>query len=268
LSETPAIALRPTREVTLDKQYLNIPVRDGAPKRRKKITIDGQTVREFEIELADREPDYWVFVDLGQLQGKQAMIEADRGSVKYDAIGAAEVSDTIKDAGNLYREPLRPQFHFSSRRGWLNDPNGLVYHDGEYHLYYQHNPYGTSWGNMHWGHAVSSDLVHWKELPIAIYPKQFGDWAFSGSAVVDAQNTSGWARDGQPRWSRYTSTGRGECIVYSNDRGRTWTEYEGNPVVKHRGVTSAALAQGIKAVGNGALCRGRGKTVDYLSYLA
>ncbi len=130
----------------------------------------------------------------------------------------------------------RAQFHFSPRRGWNNDPNGLVYAQGEYHLYFQHNPYGWSWGNMHWGHAVSPDLVHWRELPIAIYPRRFGDWAFSGSAVVDRANTSGWKHgENDLLVAAYTSTGRGECIVYSNDRGRTWTEFAGNPVVKHQG---------------------------------
>ncbi len=145
-------------------------------------------------------------------------------------------ADEIRGAENLYREKLRPQFHFTSRRGWNNDSNGLVFHKGLWHLYYQHNPYGVQWGNMHWGHAVSEDLVHWQELPIAIYPQRFDDWVFSGSAVVDVNNTSGFGREGQPAIvAAYTSTGRGECIVYSNDDGRTFTEFEGNPVVRHSG---------------------------------
>src|SRR5207253_1076061 len=90
--------------------------------------------------------------------------------------------------------------------------------------------------NMHWGHAVSQDLVHWQELPIALYPRQHGDWCFSGSAVVDHDNTSGWRTGKQPLLvCAFTSTGRGECIAYSNDLGRTWTEHIGNPVVKHNG---------------------------------
>jgi fructan beta-fructosidase len=103
-------------------------------------------------------------------------------------------------------------------------------------LFYQHNPYGWNWGNMHWGHAVSKDLFHWKEQPIALYPKAFGDWAFSGSALVDKDNTSGFGKGKKPPLVlAYTSTGRGECIAYSNDSGQTWREYEGNPVVKHKG---------------------------------
>ena len=136
----------------------------------------------------------------------------------------------------MYHEAHRPQFHFTSRRGWHNDPNGLVWQEGAYHLFYQHNPYGWNWGNMHWGHAVSPDLVHWEERPTALYPREFGDWAFSGSAVVDTKNTAGFQQGNHPPLVvAYTSTGRGECIAYSNDRGRTWSEYQGNPVVKHAG---------------------------------
>jgi fructan beta-fructosidase len=154
---------------------------------------------------------------------------------EFKGLAAVEQGDAIK-GDDLYKEKRRPQFHFTSRRGWLNDPNGLVYSAGEYHLFYQHNPYGWDWGNMHWGHAVSADLVHWKELSTALYPRRFGDWCFSGSAVMDADNTSGF-KDGRDQLlvAAYTSTGRGECIVYSNDRGRSWTDFKDDPVVKHAG---------------------------------
>ncbi|MBE0536965.1 MAG: glycoside hydrolase family 32 protein [Phycisphaerae bacterium] len=224
------------REIRLDKRYLNLPVKTGAAKRRMSLIIDGRTVREFEIELADGEPDFWCFVDVAGFAGRQATIKIN--AVGRDSKGLANIvcDDKIIGAEDLYREKHRQQFHFSSRRGWLNDSNGLVYYKGEYHLYYQHNPYGWAWGNMHWGHAVSTDLVHWKELPIAIYPHTFGDWAFSGSAVVDTENTAGFKTgDEDVIVAAYTSTGRGECIAFSNDRGRTFAEYEGNPVVKHRG---------------------------------
>ncbi len=164
------------------------------------------------------------------------MLRVNRLAEDSTALQQVTQADEIWAASKVYREPLRAQTHFSPRRGWNNDPNGLVYAQGEYHLYFQHNPYGWNWGNMHWGHAVSHDLVHWQELPIAIYPKRFGDWAFSGSAVVDRTNTSGWKQgDNDLLVAAFTSTGRGECIGYSCDRGRTWTEYEGNPVVKHDG---------------------------------
>ena len=182
------------------------------------------------------EPGFWVFSDVQRLQGKTVKIQVDRLPEGSRGLESIVQADKVPDAERLYEEKFRPQFHFSSRRGWNNDPNGLVYHDGEYHLFYQHNPYGWNWGNMHWGHAVSPDLVHWTELPVAIYPYKFGDWAFSGSAVVDKDNTSGLKTGGEDLIvAAYTSTGRGECIALSNDRGRTFSEYAGNPVVKHRG---------------------------------
>jgi fructan beta-fructosidase len=229
------------REITIEKRYLHLPVKTGAAKRRVKLIVDDRTVREFEIELAektsaDQKPDFQAFCDLGAFTGRKLTIDAGKLPPGSQALEGIIQSDDLPAADQLYREKHRPQFHFTSRRGWLNDPNGLVYLDGEYHLFYQHNPYGWSWGNMHWGHAVSKDLASWREQPIALYPQKFGDWCFSGSAVVDARNTAGFkSGDNDVLVAAYTSTGRGECIVYSNDRGRTWKEYEGNPVVRHQG---------------------------------
>jgi fructan beta-fructosidase len=224
------------RSFPISSPFLNLPVRNGGAKRRVAYLVDGKVVREFEIELADSEPDFWAFSDVGSFLGQLLIVRVDRLPEGSSALKNIAQGATIKGSENLYSEKLRPQFHFSSRRGWLNDPNGLVYYKGEYHLYYQHNPFGWDWGNMHWGHAVSRDLVHWEELPIAVYPNRFGDWAFSGSAVVDKNNTAGFKSGSEDALvAAYTSTARGECILFSNDRGRTWQEYEGNPVVKHQG---------------------------------
>lgn len=232
----PAAPGRATREMQFHKRYLNLPVKNRAPKKRVSLVVDDRTVREFEIELAEGQPDFWVFLDLKPFQGKQGTLYVQPLSQDSPALQAIVQADGIRESENLYQEPLRPQFHFSSRRGWNNDPNGLVFYKGEYHLFYQHNPYGWDWGNMHWGHAISPDLVHWTEMPIALYPYKFGDWAFSGCALVDWKNTSGFKSGKEDLLViAYTSTGRGECIAFSNDRGRTWVEYSGNPVVKHEG---------------------------------
>lgn len=225
-----------TRKLRLTHRYLNLPVKNSAPMRRVSLSVGGHVVREFDIELANASPDFWVFLDVSDWHGKEATLKVDRLPASSRGLAAVTQDEQIKGAENLYREKHRPQFHFTSRRGWLNDPNGLVYDGGEYHLYYQHNPYGWKWGNMHWGHAISRDLVHWREQPIALYPHAYGDWAFSGSAVIDRENTAGFQTGKEDVLvAAYTSTGRGECIVYSNDRGRTFTEYAGNPVVKHAG---------------------------------
>jgi fructan beta-fructosidase len=217
-------------------RYLNLPVTDSAPETRIRVSSGSRVIDEFDIHLAEDEPDYYVFLNLELYQGEVIHVDLPALPAESKGAGLIKVSDQITGSENLYKEPLRQQFHFSSRRGWNNDPNGLVFLDGEYHLYYQHNPYGWPWGNMHWGHAVSADLVHWKELPIAIYPAEYGDWAFSGSAVIDYVNLSGFQSGDNPVMVvSYTSTGRGEVIAYSNDRGRTFSEYEGNQVIEHKG---------------------------------
>ncbi len=232
----PAVNVKePTRSLTLDQRYLLFPVKTGAKKHRVAVLIDGAVVRDFEIELAD-DPQWWAQLDVGAWAGKTATVRVDALRDDSTALASVKTSPTLWEATGIYREPQRAQFHFSAKRGWLNDPNGMVFSQGEYHLFFQHNPYGWAWGNMHWGHAVSRDLVHWEELPIALYPPLYNDMAFSGSAVVDRSNTSGWKTgDNDLLVAAFTSTGRGECITYSNDKGRTWQEFQGNPVIKHRG---------------------------------
>jgi sucrose-6-phosphate hydrolase SacC (GH32 family) len=150
---------------------------------------------------------------------------------------------TGKPVEKLYEETYRPQFHFSPAKNWTNDPNGLVYYKGEYHLFFQHNPFGIQWGNMTWGHATSRDLVRWKEHAPAIHPDELGT-IFSGSAVVDFDNTAGFQRgDEKVIVCIYTSAGGTspeskdrpftQSLAYSNDRGMTWTKYKKNPVLGH-----------------------------------
>jgi fructan beta-fructosidase len=139
-----------------------------------------------------------------------------------------------------YDQPYRPQYHFSPREHWTNDPNGLVYFDGEYHLFFQYNPFGDKWGHMSWGHAVSTDTVHWQQLPVAL-PEENGVMIFTGSTVIDEHNTSGFCTGGKPCmvaiYTGYTAKSgskpslQTQNIAYSNDRGRTWTKYKGNPVL-------------------------------------
>jgi levanase len=135
-----------------------------------------------------------------------------------------------------YSETHRPRFHFTPEKNWMNDPNGLVYYQGEYHLFYQYNPNGNSWGDISWGHAVSKDLVHWEELPVAISHDD-EEMAFSGSAVVDWKNTTGFGTEKNPPMvAVYTSASKkdgtqAQSLAYSTDRGRTWTKYQDNPVI-------------------------------------
>lgn len=158
-----------------------------------------------------------------------------------------EQSKSEDSSFNYYTEEHRPQYHFSPEANWMNDPNGMVYHDGEYHLFYQYYPDSTVWGPMHWGHAVSEDLTHWEHLPVALYPDSLG-YIFSGSAVIDHYNTSGLGKNGSsPMIAIFTHHNMDgernktnkfqyQSIAYSNDNGRTFIKYEGNPVVSNPGI--------------------------------
>ena len=171
--------------------------------------------------------------------------------LKYLAIAfsIAACGDAQKrpESSELYSEPHRPQIHFSPREKWMNDPNGMVYFNNKYHLFYQYYPDSTVWGPMHWGHAISKDLVHWEHQPVALYPDSLG-YIISGSAVADSNNTSGFGRDGQiPLVAIFTyhdpkaekggsNTYQTQGIAYSVDDGKTWIKYANNPVLKNPGI--------------------------------
>ena len=148
---------------------------------------------------------------------------------------------------SVYHEQYRPQVHYSPKAHWMNDPNGMVYNERIYHLFYQYYPGSTVWGPMHWGHATSNDMLHWKEQPVAFYPDSSG-YIFSGSAVIDKNNTSGFGKDGKvplvaiftqhdPAGEKAgTDTFQNQSIAYSLDNGKTWTKYAHNPVIKNPGI--------------------------------
>ena len=233
-----------TRQFTFNKRYLNLPVKNSARERLMHVLIDNKIVREFEISLAPNEPDFWVYLEIDQFKGKRAIVSINKlKENKREGFDSIYQDDTFPGEGELYQEKHRPQFHFSSKRGWNNDPNGLMYYAGKYHMFYQHNPFGWPWGNMTWGHAVSKDLVHWEELGDALYPDEWGTM-FSGSGVVDWKNTTGFQTgDEPPLITIFTNAGSvnpwsegkpfTQGIAYSNDHGRTWTKYDGNPVQGH-----------------------------------
>jgi hypothetical protein len=223
-----------SKEFTVDKKYLIIPIRNGKNNCTLTLEIDGKAVRRYGMRLATGpdDVDWWAFFTIESYKGKSAVVSANQATEEGFAL--VKQADVVPGSDTWYTEELRPQFHFSQKVGWNNDPNGMVYHRGEWHLYFQHNPVGWGWGNMTWGHAVSRDLVHWEQLPNALFPGTMARGAcFSGSATVDKMNTSGWGPNTLVAF--LTDTGAGEAVAHSKDNGRTFTWYEGNPVVRHKG---------------------------------
>ncbi|MBE3131655.1 MAG: glycoside hydrolase family 32 protein, partial [Acidobacteria bacterium] len=187
--------------------------------------------------------DWWTYLNMEEYVGKTAKVVAQAAPEICKMI---ESSDKIRHLQPLYDEALRPQFHMSQMRGWNNDPNGMCYYDGQYHFFWQCNPAGPKWANMYWGHATSPDMVHWTEQDRALrafggnvenrHPSMAVKNCFSGSGNVDLNNTAGWQKgDAKTMVLAFTDTGCGEALAYSNDRGKMWTYYEGNPVIKHSG---------------------------------
>jgi len=212
----------------ISKSFLLIPIEDKGTESQISIKVDGKIILPlYNIRVAQTKVDYWIPLNTEKYKGKNVTLHFN--NVKKGNIGYTQIkqSDTFDFD---YNEKYRPVYHFSPQYGWMNDPNGMVYHNGEYHLFYQFNPYGSMWGNMHWGHAVSKDLKKWEYLPIALIPDSLGA-IFSGSAVTDKENTAGFGNNAII--AIYTSAGKyqTQSIAYSLDNGRTFTKYEHNPVL-------------------------------------
>lgn len=211
-------------------KYLNLPISHEVERRRLTFQAKGMDDLSVVARLS-ADPEYWVFKDLTAYKGKTLTITYEGSE---EALAKVYQADTIRDAQKIYHERNRPQFHFTSRRGWLNDPNGCIWHDGLYHLYYQHNPFEREWENMTWGHATSPDLLHWTEQTPVLFPDTLGTM-YSGSAVFDKDNTSGFGtKKALPLVYAYTadrSEREVQCIAYSLDGGMTLHKYEGNPVI-------------------------------------
>jgi fructan beta-fructosidase len=203
------------------------------------LLAEGRMVRTFEVELAtDGNPDWWASDDVRVLSGENLAVRCNDlvpPTLTNGLAGLFRQTDEAVIGGDLYQETFRPQFHFTVRRGWNNDPNGLVYFNGDWHMFFQKIPYGLAVGDfryMHWGHAVSTDLFHWTELPPAIYPLKSG--IFSGGAFVDYGNKSGLGK-GKEDVLIASYTGAGECIAVGTGRALELKDLPENPVLKHKG---------------------------------
>ena len=218
------------------KNYLLLPVQEKAEMCNIKVVKNNTQVKALNVRLASNHIDYYVPLDLKQF-GEDAKLALDihvNGTYRNDGELSGftcwknmQLSDTFDTAN---REKYRPVYHHTPAWGWMNDPNGMFYKDGVWHLYFQYNPYGSQWENMTWGHSTSTDLLHWTFQGDPVEADAWGT-IFSGSAVVDHNNTSGFGKGAVV--AMYTSAGENQTqsIAYSNDNGQTFTKYAGNPVL-------------------------------------
>lgn len=222
--------------VVLDsvKKFLLLPVQDDAPEGKVNIVVnnEGQLAQSMNIRLARERVDSYVPLDLSAYVNQKVSIDIAGMPSSSLCWKELKMSDSF-DMTN--KEMFRPVYHHTPVYGWMNDPNGMFYKDGVYHLYFQYNPYGSVWGNMHWGHSTSTDLMHWKFEGCAIVPDAWGA-IFSGSCVVDHENTAGFGKEAVVAfYTSAKSTPWGDIqmqsMAYSLDNGKTFTKYEGNPIL-------------------------------------
>ncbi|MDE6324670.1 MAG: DUF4980 domain-containing protein, partial [Duncaniella sp.] len=218
-----------------DGRYLMLPVQEANDDATVNLLVDGKIEKTIYVRLAKSKVDYLVPLDLSAYEGHDVLLNIvtsqGRATVREAKDDACWKNFSLTDSFDAAnREKYRPAFHHTPEYGWMNDPNGMFYKDGEWHLYYQWNPYGSKWQNMTWGHSSSPDLVNWTHHPAAIEPNGLGS-VFSGSSVVDSDNTAGFGKDAVI--SLYTSAGVSQIqsLAWSRDNGKTFTIYPGNPVL-------------------------------------
>ncbi len=221
-----------TRSIAISKRYLNVPVTFSGTLHVFQIEVNGTVKREFPAQLAEGTPDFWIYLEVGEFKGQTVTLSGPASQAALDRIYQA---DTIEGASTLYRERDRPQFHFTVKRGWSNDVNGPIYYRGQYHLFWQAFPFGVNWdtGFMYWGHAVSKDLLHWKELDPALMLDRLGS-PWSGSSLIDHNNVGGWGKDALVLvYTAYDRTTKKQVqsLAYSTDNGVTFARYVGNPIL-------------------------------------
>ena len=216
-------------------QYLWLPIQDDAPEGRVVVLVGNTEMMSQNVRMARERVDYYVALDLKpwkDSKGLNVVIQ----NVPQGCICFSKMDQNNDTEYQLIAEPFRPEYHHTPKRGWMNDPNGMFYLDGTWHLYYQYNPYGSMWGNMHWAHSTSKDLINWEHQPVALTPDAWGTM-FSGSCIVDHNNTTGFGKGtvvAMYTTSRPTPFGgdvQAQCLAYSTDGGITFTKYEGNPVL-------------------------------------
>lgn len=219
--------------LNVSEEYLLFPIQENAPESKIGIIKNNKQEGTYmNVRLAREKVDYYMPLSLSAYKGQHISIDVQGLPESAICWKELKMSDSF-DLAN--REAFRPVYHHTPAYGWMNDPNGMFYKDGVYHLYFQYNPYGSMWGNMHWGHSTSTDLAHWKYEGTAIVPDAWGA-VFSGSCVVDKENTAGFGKDAVIAF--YTSAKsspwgdvQSQSMAYSLDNGKTFTKYENNPVL-------------------------------------
>ena len=213
-------------------KYVLLPVEEKAENASVRVIgKDNQCVRRPNVRLAVDHADYYVPLEIKDGQVLDILFHGDRrttGAIKEFACWKEMKYSDEFDTTN--REKFRPTYHHTPAYGWMNDPNGMYYYNNEWHLCYQYNPYGSLWENMTWGHSVSKDLIHWEALPHAVEPDAIGT-IFSGSAVVDKNNTAGYGKNAIVVFYTSAAEAQTQSMAYSTDGGRTFTKYEKNPVI-------------------------------------
>lgn len=215
-------------KIEIKHKYLIFPVNTLSSYKKMIFSFNEDSDYTLDIRLDNLHPDYYAYVDVSRYMDKTISV-----SVNPEMEISFQESDTMNIA-SLYEEPYRPQVHFTAKNGWINDPNGLIYFNGKYHMFYQHNPCENKWNNMHWGHAVSTDMLHWEETDIALFPDKTGAM-FSGSAIVDEKNLLGIREGDTPTvLLYYTATSPfSQYIAYSTDALKTVKKYGYSPVIPH-----------------------------------